>query len=146
MSKTSIAIASILLLFCGLFPNTARSATTDQAAAKASAIKAADGWLKIVDGGKYDDSWIQASSLFKDHITEDQWAQKVGAVRESTGPVISRKVASARYMTSLPGASDGEYVVIQYQTSFENKKSAVETVTPMLDKNGSWRVSGYYIR
>ncbi len=49
-------------------------------------------------------------------------------------------------MTSLPGAPDGEYVVIQIQTSFENKKSAVETITPMLDKDGRWRVSGYQIR
>jgi hypothetical protein len=23
---------------------------------------------------------------------------------------------------------------------------AVETVTPMLDKNGQWKVSGYYIK
>ena len=25
-------------------------------------------------------------------------------------------------------------------------QSAVETVTPMLDKDGQWRVSGHYIR
>jgi len=37
-------------------------------------------------------------------------------------------------------------VVIQFQTSYENKKSAVETVTPMVDPDGEWRVSGYYIR
>jgi hypothetical protein len=49
-------------------------------------------------------------------------------------------------MTSLAGAPDGEYVVIQYETSFENKKSSIETVTPMLDKDGKWRVSGYYVK
>ncbi len=49
-------------------------------------------------------------------------------------------------MTSLPGAPDGEYVVISYETSFTNKKSAIETVTPMLDKDGKWRVSGYFIK
>jgi hypothetical protein len=47
---------------------------------------------------------------------------------------------------SLPGAPDGEYVVIQFATSFENKKSAIETVTPMLDSDGEWRVSGYFIK
>jgi len=41
---------------------------------------------------------------------------------------------------------DGDYVIIQFDTSFENKKSAIETVTPMLDKDGVWRVSGYYIK
>jgi hypothetical protein len=46
----------------------------------------------------------------------------------------------------LPGAPDGEYVVIQFETSFENKKSAIETVTPMIEINGGWRVSGYFIK
>jgi hypothetical protein len=60
--------------------------------------------------------------------------------------LISRKLKSKKYTTSLPGAPDGKYVVIQYETSFEHKKSAIETVTPMLDKDGKWRVSGYYIK
>ncbi len=47
---------------------------------------------------------------------------------------------------TLPGAPDGEYVVIRYRTEFENKMKAVETVTPMLEADGAWRVSGYYIR
>jgi hypothetical protein len=53
---------------------------------------------------------------------------------------------SKHYTNTLPGAPDGEYVVIQYETSFENKKSAIETITPMLDEDGRWRVSGYYIK
>ena len=62
------------------------------------------------------------------------------------GKLISRKFKSATYATSLPGAPDGHYVVIQFNTSFENKKSGIETVTPMMDKDGMWRVSGYYIK
>jgi hypothetical protein len=37
-------------------------------------------------------------------------------------------------------------VSIQYETVFEKKPSAVETITPMLDPDGVWRVSGYFIR
>jgi len=37
-------------------------------------------------------------------------------------------------------------VVIQYESSFEHKQSAVETITPTLDKDGKWRVSGYFIK
>jgi len=66
--------------------------------------------------------------------------------RKPLGMVISRKVMTSQYMNSLPGAPDGEYVVIQYKTSFENKNSAIETVTPMLDNDGIWRVSGYFIK
>ena len=58
----------------------------------------------------------------------------------------SRTLKSATFARTLPGAPDGEYVVIQYETAFENKAAAVETITPMLDKDGSWRISGYYIK
>jgi hypothetical protein len=53
---------------------------------------------------------------------------------------------SAKYTRTLPGAPDGEYVVIQYSAAFEKRQSAVETVTPMFDRDGKWRASGYYIK
>ena len=68
------------------------------------------------------------------------------AVRKPLGQTVSRSLKSKQYQTVLPGAPDGEYVVIQFNTSFEHKRSAVETVTPMKDKDGKWRVSGYYIK
>jgi hypothetical protein len=49
-------------------------------------------------------------------------------------------------MTTLPGVPDGEYVVVQFDTSFEKKKTAIETVTPMKEPDGRWRVSGYFIK
>jgi len=146
MSKSAIAAASILLLLCGLLSGAAGAATTRHSAEKSSAIKAADAWLKIIDNGQYDDSWKEASTFFKDHVSEDQWTQQVGPARKSLGAVVMRKLNTARYRTTMPGAPDGQYVVIQYLTSFEHKKSAVETVTPMMDSDGQWRVSGYFIR
>jgi hypothetical protein len=79
-------------------------------------------------------------------VTKEQWAQKVKPVREPLGKVVSRELLTAEYKTALPGAPDGEYVVIQFKTVFANKKDSVETITPMKDKDGQWRVSGYYIK
>jgi len=59
---------------------------------------------------------------------------------------MSRELKTAKYATSLPGAPDGEYVVIQFKTSFANKADALETITPMKDDKGAWRVSGYFIK
>ena len=67
------------------------------------------------------------------------------AARRPLGRFVSREVISAEFRTSLPGAPDGQYVVIQYRSAFEQKQAAVETVTPMVD-GGDWKVSGYYIR
>ena len=113
---------------------------------KEAAITAADSWLEMVDKGSYSQSWEEAARYFKSAVTVEQWFQSLRAVRKPLGKVLSRTVSSTSYMTSLPGAPDGEYFVIQFTTSFEKKKSAVETVTPMKDKDGKWRVSGYYIK
>jgi hypothetical protein len=111
-----------------------------------AAIAAAEKWLTIVDKGKYMESWEESSEYFKQAVKQDQWEQAVQAARGPLGKLISRKIKSATYTSSLPGAPDGQYVVIQFNTSFENKKSGIETVTPMIDKDGKWRVSGYYIK
>jgi len=111
-----------------------------------AAQKGAESWLAVVDKADYPGSYDQASTMFKAAVTKDDWTQKVRAARGPLGKVVSRKLQSAEYMTSLPGAPDGQYVVIKYDTSFENKKSAVETVVSMLDKDGQWRVSGYFVR
>ncbi len=110
------------------------------------AQQSSDAWLALVDSGKYDDSWQEASQPFKASVTKEQWQNAMRASRDPLGKMLSRKLKSATYTKTLPGAPDGEYVVIQYESSFEHKQSAVETVTPMLDKDGKWRVSGYYIK
>ena len=110
------------------------------------AVSAAEQWLGVVDEGKYDESWKEAAEYFRNAVKQEQWEQAVQAVRKPLGKLISRKLKSASYKTALPGAPDGQYVVIEFETSFENKKAAIETVTPMMDKDGKWRVSGYYIK
>jgi Protein of unknown function (DUF4019) len=141
MRRNFIASATVAALLLSA-PALARAAGDSVPQAK----QAAAAWLKLVDQGNYAQSWSDASSFFKAHVDQPTWETQVSAVREPLGGVVSRKVKGARYMTSLPGAPDGKYVVIQYETSFEHKKSAIETVTPMLDGDGDWRVSGYYIR
>jgi len=111
-----------------------------------AAVSSAEKRLGMVDEGKYVESWKESAGLFRNAVKREQWEQSLQAVRKPLGKLLSRKLKSKTYKTSLPGAPDGEYVVIEYATSFENKKSAMETVTPMMDKDGKWRVSGYYIK
>ncbi|MCX7591122.1 MAG: DUF4019 domain-containing protein [Kiritimatiellae bacterium] len=113
---------------------------------KRGAIEAAENWVALVDGAKYAESWKEAAEYFRNAVKQEQWEHAAKAVRKPLGRVISRKMRSATYSTSLPGAPDGEYVIIEFETVFENKKAAVETVTPMMDKDGKWRVSGYFVR
>jgi Protein of unknown function (DUF4019) len=100
----------------------------------------------LVDAANYAASWQTAAGYFKGAVTQEQLQQSLQAVRAPLGKTISRKFKTKTYQTTLPGAPDGEYLVIQYQTAFQNKKEATRTITPMLDKDGEWRVAGYYIK
>ena len=111
-----------------------------------AAIESAGAWLDLLDSGKYSESWEEAAQYLRNAVSKDDLQRSLQAARKPLGKLLSRKLKSQRYMTSLPGAPDGEYVIIRYETSFENKKSAIETITPMLDKDGKWKVSGYYIK
>lgn len=109
------------------------------------AVKSAKEWLKLVDSGKYSESWNQASLLFRQSMTSEMWTKQMGSFLPSLGKVKERKIMAAKYYTSLPGAPEGEYVIIQFRTSFENRNNSIETVTTM-NENKKWKVSGYYIR
>jgi hypothetical protein len=111
-----------------------------------AALAAAEGWLKYVDGEKYDDSWMEASAFFKGAVSQDQWKRTLEALRQPLGRTLSRELISKQFTTHLPGVPDGEYVIIQFRTTFQNKKSSIETVTPMKDRDGQWRVAGYYFQ
>ena len=137
MRKFVIPFLLIFLLNLSSFAQTDKEKAAEQAAIS---------WLALVDSGNYAQSWQEAASLFKAQVSKDQWEKMVASARGPLGSLVSRKLASARYTTQLPGVPDGEYVVIQFDSSFEHKKSAIETVTPMLDKDGQWRVSGYFIK
>ena len=109
-------------------------------------IESAQAWLEFVDNEKYAESWEEAAEYFKSSISKEKWTNTIHAVRNPLGKVISRKLKSQKYTTSLPGTPYGDYVVIQYNTTFKNKKAAVETITLIQDKDGKWKVSGYYIK
>jgi thioredoxin-like negative regulator of GroEL/predicted Ser/Thr protein kinase len=111
-----------------------------------AAVEPAQTWLRDIDNGNYAQSWTNAAAYFQQAITSEKLAESLQQVRKPLGPLVSRKVKSAQELTSLPGAPDGRYIVMRFETSFANKKSAVETVTFMLEKDGKWKAAGYFIK
>jgi hypothetical protein len=109
------------------------------------AVNSALEWLALVDAGKYAESYDDAASMFQKALSRDKWIETLNGLLPQYGKVIKREVNSSKYYSELPGAPAGEYVVIQFGTSFENKDNCIETVTPMKDK-GKWKVSGYFIK
>jgi hypothetical protein len=145
-SRNSSRIIVAFAIFCGLSLGGIAVFASSTSSAEEAAVASAEKWLKIVDEGRYSESWTEAAQVFKGAVTNADWEKSIKGVRAPLGKVVSRKLSSKKYSESLPGAPDGKYVVIQFETSFENKKQAIETITPTLDKDQKWRVSGYFIK
>ncbi|MDO6426969.1 DUF4019 domain-containing protein [Thalassotalea sp. 1_MG-2023] len=108
-------------------------------------LDAGKAWLNIIDKANYTKSWQEADPLFKEQLAKQKWDEALKGVRTPLGKVNSREVLTHKEYDSLPNMPKGDYIVIQYKTSFSNKKEAVETVT-LSKSSGQWRAVGYFIQ
>ncbi|MBA5603997.1 DUF4019 domain-containing protein [Duganella sp. FT3S] len=135
-------VASIFFVFSAA----CASAAQPDSDAIDKANKSAQSWLALVDTKQYAATWEQAAPPFKAAITKSDWENAVAAARSPVGELEQRVLISASYTEELPSAPRGQYVVIQYKSKFSKKHTAVETITPMKGPDGTWRVSGYFIK
>jgi serine/threonine protein kinase len=103
-------------------------------------------WLQQSDEARYAENWAATSPLFKQAMTETDWAKALTTVRAPLGKVVKRVQVSAQQLDTLAGVSGGPHQVLQFATAFENEPDAVETVTFTRDADGEWRASGYFIK
>jgi metal-sulfur cluster biosynthetic enzyme len=118
--------------------------------AEAKALEAAKAWLALVDSGKNAESWYATTSFFRYTVPREKWDARLVNGRRPLGNVKSRTLFENKYVTDLPDSPIGEYVVIKFRTVFENmpkgEKEKIEIIAPMLQKDGTWKVSGYSIK
>lgn len=114
----------------------------EETAAEAAALA----WLALTDRGDGDASWQGTSADFQRVVSPEVWRTSLEKAQGPLGRPVERKLQSATYATELPGAPDGEYVVLQYTTRFEHKQNGGETVTLSREADGAWRIAGYFVR
>gem|GEM_PF-1902642 len=106
----------------------------------------AQAWLLRMDRGEYAKSWQESSGIFKSVVSEAQWVKDLTIYRRPLGEVKSRRLRKTENPKSLPGVPDGQYLVMEFESSFTEKKEALETVTFMQEVDGRWRGVGYFIK
>jgi outer membrane protein assembly factor BamD (BamD/ComL family) len=136
-------LISILLIASTMLYASVRAENTETVR---DATQAAQLWFASADAGLYDKTWEQAAVPFQQAVTKAEWEATLRAVRAPMGNLKNRSVVSATFVEELPGAPKGKYVVIQYASEYTKKAEAIETVIPMLGEDGTWRVSGYFVK
>jgi Protein of unknown function (DUF4019) len=133
-------------LLGSLFGPRAAKAAQAQGSPNAAAQQAAEQWLTLVDAGKYAESWDAAAPILKNNTGRKDWIAYLKDKRERLGKVVTRKLLKADPLKNVPGLPPGQFVGMQYLTSFEKLKKGVEVVVPVLDQDGKWRVSEYVVQ
>jgi uncharacterized protein DUF4019 len=101
-------------------------------------------WLALVDDQKYEESWSQAGSMFRDQVKQEAWVVALKRFRDPLGALVSRTSSRVDFAKTLRGAPDGDYAIIHFTTSFKNKSDVTERLT-LVKEDGRWQVAAYAI-
>jgi Protein of unknown function (DUF4019) len=101
-------------------------------------------WLALLDDQKYEASWIQAGTMFRSEVKQEQWIASLKQFRDPLGTMISRATSRVDFVKTLRGAPDGDYAIIHFTTSFKNKDAVTERLT-LVKEDGKWQMAAYAI-
>jgi hypothetical protein len=121
-------------------PSIAGDTDTNLVAAREALTK----WAPLMDSGLYEKCWDELAQNSKEKMSRDQWLIYMKGVRKPMGELKARKEFNAEYIKSLKGIPDQDGALIQFESSFSNRGSVVETFGFIHAKDGQWRV-GYYL-
>jgi len=140
-------VASLFLAFAGL------TCAQTMMPAQREALNAAERWLVPVDTQRYADAWTMASESFKAKVARDSFRDGIAAIRKDYGKVEKRSGEKMAFRGDMPAPDQGNApmkagteVAVLFDTVFAGRKQAQEEVTVVLEKDGVWRVAGYYIK
>ncbi len=113
------------------------------------ALAAAQIWLKEIDDGEYANGWRDASPKVQTYSDANKWVDEFNKVRAPLGRCGQRQQIALIFERdprwSPQGVIKGEFVVVEFKSSFENRAYANETLIVSKETDGTWKVFGYTI-
>lgn len=136
--KSTLLLAGILCLFFATMPKAAASAEDQQD----QALVASKSWVAQIDAGEYDESYAFGCDAMHDRVPQNRWDLVLKALRTPWGSVLNRSQVNHIYKPDGYEGTEGEFMVITYETSFKQLGLATETVV-LKWEDGKWRGAGY---
>jgi len=85
-------------------------------------------WLELIDSSQYESSWDETGKTFQARVSHQM-----------------RNIRQGNEHETLPGAPDGIYAVLLFDSIFKNKHECVEKIV-IENSDQKWRVVGYFIQ
>lgn len=101
--------------------------------------KTTEDWLKLIDAGKFVESWDGISAELKAKYAKEKWQSVLEPLLKKVGKFKSRKLKSIF-------STDSETVATDFESSFTKLSLATETIILKREKDGKRRVASYSIK
>ena len=111
-----------------------------------AAKKAALDWVALVDGGKLDASWDDASAALKKAQPKAAWVKGLGESRATMGKVLKRTFLNHEVRMNPTGFPPGKYIIVRFTTAFEKHKDGAESVTVVQDGGRGLKLASYFVK
>lgn len=110
------------------------------------AVRAAEGWLDLVDRERYSLSWDAAGTRLKDTVSQEEWAQTVSAARLDRSTVLARRLVESEPAGAVAGLPPGDYALVSFATAFRGTGDSVESLIVAREGKRRWKVVAYFVR
>lgn len=137
MRFRSLLNATLLLL--AMLPLSARSEEGGETAPAAAATR----FVAMLDAGTVDDAWHEFTPLAQIIKSEAQWQHLQQSLRTAYGPLEKRSIRGVTLQSRYAMLPDGHYAIVQFDTVFRNKRSAIETIVLIQSQDSLWQVHDY---
>ncbi len=107
--------------------------------------QAAKDYVNELDKGGFGQSWTKGDQLFQHTITQQEWEKALKDNRNKLGKVNSRTLKRQIPAWDPKGLPKGVYMVVEYNTSFENAPNSGELLTLRRGTDDKWRVLTYQV-
>ncbi len=136
--RKAVPLAILVVLTCMLNP----PAYCQETGTHDDAILFVQKWLSLMDENRYPETWDSLAGIFKQTATKEQWLDDLDGFRKPLGKLVQRKI---QHVTESSEENLGKYLIVQYQSLFENNTSKVEAISVIKESGNGWKILGYSI-
>lgn len=108
-------------------------------------ISRASAYLQLLDRGRYEEAWHEMSALFQALGDQASWQKRQQALRAAYGALQSRTFFHAISRESYKLSPDGRYVIVQFNSIYQHKQEARETVVMECSTSTACSIREYII-
>lgn len=130
-----LAPAATIETVAGAEPAAAAAESEAEAAARA-----AEGFLALIDEGRWADSYAATGAEFRRLNTLKAWSDVSARLRPPLGQVLTRDITSNEYVPAPPAG----YRLVKFRSAYAGGTAQTESVS-LAWEDGAWKVAGIVI-